>query len=429
MPADPRPVTQPAISGNTSVTQPTTTESPIVGSSSAGAAVTGTAVGNIGVSGTSVNRSPAPGTQFEAGVDLNDDGVYGKGKNGVHGVCSGIVASDSGVLGENSTAGPGVTGTSAKSDGVLGVGANGVHGKTTSASGSGVLGENSGIGTGVTGTSQAGNGITGTGGLCGVTGITTAIVNGVAFAGVCGQSSGPGAGVYAESNGPGPAIAAVAQGNQSQLIGAASANSGLAGLFVGKVLLTGALSGTTATFTDALSGTTAKFTGELSGTTADFTGAVKGSSAIFSGAIQASDVMLSGADCAEEFDVAPAKTLEPGTVVVFNADAALTECSEAYSKCVAGVISGGGNYRPGVILDRRAASEGRAAIALAGKVFCKVDATYSSIEVGDLLTTSESPGCAMKAVDRSRALGAVIGKALRGHACGRGLIPILVMLQ
>jgi hypothetical protein len=41
------------------------------------------------------------------------------------------------------------------------------------------------------------------------------------------------------------------------------------------------------------------------------------------------------------------------------------------------VISGAGACRPGVILDRRASSEGRAPVALVGKVYCKVDATYA----------------------------------------------------
>ena len=52
-------------------------------------------------------------------------------------------------------------------------------------------------------------------------------------------------------------------------------------------------------------------------------------------------------------------------------------------------------------------------VALVGKVYCKVDASYSPIEVGDLLTTSLTPGHAMKANDHVKAFGAVIGKALR----------------
>jgi hypothetical protein len=64
-----------------------------------------------------------------------------------------------------------------------------------------------------------------------------------------------------------------------------------------------------------------------------------------------------------------------------------------------------------------------------GKVFCKVDADISPIEIGDMLTTSDIPGYAMKAIDHSKAFGAVMGKALASLKEGRGLIPILVVLQ
>ena len=64
-----------------------------------------------------------------------------------------------------------------------------------------------------------------------------------------------------------------------------------------------------------------------------------------------------------------------------------------------------------------------------GKVYCKVDADASAIETGDMLTTSNIPGYAMKALDPIKAFGAVIGKALGSLDCGKGLIPILVVLQ
>ena len=64
-----------------------------------------------------------------------------------------------------------------------------------------------------------------------------------------------------------------------------------------------------------------------------------------------------------------------------------------------------------------------------GKVFCKVDAQFGAIEVGDLLTTSPTPGHAMKTNDPFKAFGAVIGKALRPLKEGQGLIPILIALQ
>jgi hypothetical protein len=62
-------------------------------------------------------------------------------------------------------------------------------------------------------------------------------------------------------------------------------------------------------------------------------------------------------------------------------------------------------------------------------VYCKVDADYGQIEVGDLLTTSATPGHAMKATDPSQAFGAVIGKALRPLKEGQALIPILIAMQ
>jgi hypothetical protein len=49
--------------------------------------------------------------------------------------------------------------------------------------------------------------------------------------------------------------------------------------------------------------------------------------------------------------------------------------------------------------------------------------------MGDLLTTSPTPGHAMKADDPLKAFGAVIGKALRPLDEGEGLIPILIALQ
>jgi hypothetical protein len=96
---------------------------------------------------------------------------------------------------------------------------------------------------------------------------------------------------------------------------------------------------------------------------------------------------------------------------------------------VAGVISGAGDYKPGIVLDKQGSQLNRKPIALLGKVYCKVDASYAPIEVGDLLTTAPTPGHAMKAADPLKAFGAVIGKALRPLKAGCGLIPILIALQ
>lgn len=147
----------------------------------------------------------------------------------------------------------------------------------------------------------------------------------------------------------------------------------------------------------------------------------------------AGDIRFTGglADCAEEFEVTTPAGLEaePGSVLVIDDDGRLTPCRAAYDRRAAGVISGAGDYKPGLVLDGRDPSPNRHAIALVGKVFCKVDARPGAIAVGDLLTTSDTPGHAMKASDPGRTPGAVIGKALRGLSDGTGLIPILVALQ
>ncbi len=141
------------------------------------------------------------------------------------------------------------------------------------------------------------------------------------------------------------------------------------------------------------------------------------------------DILLANADCAEDFDVISLTLAEPGSVMVIGEDGVLHPCRAAYDKCVAGVISGAGQYKPGLILDKQPGSSSRSPIALLGKVYCKVTAENGAIEMGDMLTTSPVSGHAMKASDPARAFGAVIGKALRPHELGIGMIPILIALQ
>jgi hypothetical protein len=143
----------------------------------------------------------------------------------------------------------------------------------------------------------------------------------------------------------------------------------------------------------------------------------------------AGDIILQNADCAEDFDVSHSTEIEPGTVMVIEQEGKLKECDLPYDKRVAGVISGGGNYKPGLVLDKRKSIEIRKSISLMGKVYCKVDAQCASIDVGDLLTTSSTKGHAMKAADPMKAFGSVIGKALCPLKMGTGLIPILIALQ
>ena len=140
-------------------------------------------------------------------------------------------------------------------------------------------------------------------------------------------------------------------------------------------------------------------------------------------------ICAGGADCAEYFDVQPVENPDPGTVMVLRGSGILCASDCAYDKRVAGVVAGGGTFRSAILLDKPPTMNDRKPIALMGKVYCKADAAYGPIEAGDLLTSSETPGHAMKALDQGRAFGAILGKALKPLSSGKGLIPILVTLQ
>lgn len=141
------------------------------------------------------------------------------------------------------------------------------------------------------------------------------------------------------------------------------------------------------------------------------------------------DIKLSNQDGAEEFDPAHRGNIDAGTVMVIDRDGTVAESQRPYDRKVAGVISGAGDLRPAIILGKRSAQDQRIPIALFGTVNCKVDAQYGPVEVGDLLTTSATPGHAMAARDPLKAFGAVIGKALQEWTEGQGLIPVLIALQ
>lgn len=141
------------------------------------------------------------------------------------------------------------------------------------------------------------------------------------------------------------------------------------------------------------------------------------------------DVILVGADCAEEFDLEADSDTEPGTVMVITGTRTLNHSRTAYDRCVAGIVAGGGDARPGIVLGRKEQERDRVAIGLNGTTYCRVDASAHPIEFGDLLTTSNRPGYAMAAVDRDRSFGAVLGKALGSLRSGYGLLPVLVSLQ
>lgn len=147
---------------------------------------------------------------------------------------------------------------------------------------------------------------------------------------------------------------------------------------------------------------------------------------------EAGDIVLQNADCAEDFDLEEtAKDVEPGTVMILGAEGRLCPCDHMYDIKVVGVISGAAGYKPALVLDRQPIKPDgpfRKPIALMGKVMCLVDADRGAIKPGDLLTTSQTLGHAMRAEPSLAVRGALIGKALAGLQKGRALVPTLVSL-
>jgi hypothetical protein len=68
-------------------------------------------------------------------------------------------------------------------------------------------------------------------------------------------------------------------------------------------------------------------------------------------------------------------------------------------------------------------------VALSGRVYVRADASGGAIQPGDMLTTSDKPGHAMRVNDHTRAQGAVIGKAMSALLEGEGFVLVLVSLQ
>jgi hypothetical protein len=104
--------------------------------------------------------------------------------------------------------------------------------------------------------------------------------------------------------------------------------------------------------------------------------------------------------------------------------------TQAYDRRVAGIISGAGGVKPGMTMSQEGTlAHGQLPVALSGRVYCQVDASFGAIEPGDLLTTSSTPGHAMKVTDAAKAQGAIIGKAMTSLKEGKGLVLVLVTLQ
>ncbi len=139
-----------------------------------------------------------------------------------------------------------------------------------------------------------------------------------------------------------------------------------------------------------------------------------------------------GSDLAEPFEVVGAENVEPGMVVAIDPEhpGQLRIADRAYDRMVAGCVSGANGVNPGLVMEQEGtAAGGTFPVALSGRVYCWADASYGPIRPGDLLTTSDTPGYAMRVGDYDQAQGAILGKAMSSLEKGRGLVLVLVTLQ
>ncbi len=140
-----------------------------------------------------------------------------------------------------------------------------------------------------------------------------------------------------------------------------------------------------------------------------------------------------GADLSEQFEIKAANEApQPGMIVCIDPETPgqLITSSKAYDRTVAGVMSGAGGVKPGMLMGQAGtAADGKHPVALTGRVYCEADASNGPIHPGDLLTTSSAPGHAMKVTDYPKAQGAIIGKAMSRLDKGKGLVLVLVSLQ
>ena len=110
-----------------------------------------------------------------------------------------------------------------------------------------------------------------------------------------------------------------------------------------------------------------------------------------------------------------------GDLVVLAGGESVELTLSAYDNRVAGVIS----TAPATVFGF---DKGDAPLAISGRVPVKVTNENGAIDVGDLLTSSSTPGHAMKCADSNLCFGNIVGKAMTGSSDETGEVLMLVML-
>jgi hypothetical protein len=359
------------------------------GDSFSGVGVLGSSAQNDGVAGIAA----ASGKSGVFGYNVSGPGVTGKsgGSDGIVGFSQ--TAGKSGVYGEN-TLGAGVTGSSQSGDGVAGfskgAGKSGVFGANPVAGGVGVTGQSQ-AGIGVYGTSAQADGIVGVAGASGKNG-------------VYGQNTQAG-GVGLSGYGPAGVGTLGRSETGAGVAGFSRSGAGVQAFSESGNLIEGFAAGDRRVFYISTDGSVF-------------------ASGSFNCGLPANCFNAgSGADLAER--IPASEPLQPGEVVEIDPSAPgrFRRVRTARSPLVVGVIS----TAPAITMNGLP-GDGRPLLALAGIVPVRVNDENGSIQPGDLLTASSTPGEAMRAGPNPPP-GTVIGKALGGLAAGHGSVPMLVLVR
>jgi hypothetical protein len=343
-------------------------------------------------------------------------GYMGDDRYGVVGVSSTpfhiTLAPGAGVRGANTSSGNGVYGFSAEGDGVRGVSNGSLDGPTDLV-----------IGAGVYGLAAQTGAVENYGGYFEAEGNSGRAVYGIASNVV--QTGETNYGGYFESGG----------GNGIGALGYASSTNNM-GRVVG---VYGKVDATINAFSGYFEGGRSYFSGNVGiGTESPNAKLHVNGDAIIGGDTTTGVLTITGgSDLAEPFVVSghggEDAGIAPGMVLSIDPEhpGKLRLAKESYDRKVAGIISGAKGLSPGMVMkdERHEFTDGGHPVALTGRVWCWCDAGSGSIQPGDLLTTSDTVGHAMKVIDYARAQGAIIGKAMTSLDSGRGMVLVLVSLQ
>ncbi len=139
-----------------------------------------------------------------------------------------------------------------------------------------------------------------------------------------------------------------------------------------------------------------------------------------------------GADLAEMFDITNNEDqIIPGMLVSIDPKNAgkLKITHQAFDQKIAGIIAGANGIKPGILMGQDGTEAfGDQLVTLNGRTYVRANNSGGTIKIGDLLTSSNVQGEAMRVKNRKKAQGAIIGKAMT-EIDESGFVLILVNLQ